>query len=404
MGRVFFKFIAGLLLAAAVPAEAGGKLSLKDCAHLFRSLHVNGVLFKDLLQDQANEATVTFGKELEGRHGGKRHVVRKLDGKPWGSEYQEAVNAPQGDPRSYIELLGVEGAKFFGFEMLSETEMTVPDAAEFNGAIEKINVKLVAQGLAPIPIRLYEQHGSAVVDYVDHWGNGLAPLNAKLNTHRVHDLSVHSGVVFLPPEVAEHSQFVTKELIRFADAAQAEVLDIASRTEGLDEADRELLKWYKSYLLLAPTKYIDLGTAYLMAGYLTAGKRDKFSPTGSDGFKTAVGVLSYSFQEGDPTSGSAHNAVLLSFMATIEHGEALKVASPNKVTRLQAVLQKVFEAPARQTEMETFIEGYVAERAAESPRFSQGAPLSEEAGCALAIGRLQAIRKAAQLLGQESPK
>lgn len=146
--------------------------------------------------------TVQVGTAQLGRHGG-RLITLQRTGKQWGSNHTTVGYDVQGDPRWFVEAAGCGTADFFGFKLLSPNLISVPDRREFAGAVEKVNDRLAAAGEEPIGVTFYdspERGGFKFKDYIDAFVARFALPVASGGNHFVHDISFHSGAIFIPPE------------------------------------------------------------------------------------------------------------------------------------------------------------------------------------------------------------
>jgi len=160
---------------------------------------------KETIDGVSSLPTVKFKRERTGRHGGKLLIFEKV-GKLWVSDHRTVGYDPQGDPRSFITVLGERAAEFFGFKMISENLIQVPDAAEFMGAVEKINAYLKSKNIPPIALTYYSTNDNENVKvahyikmFMDHLGIPLA----QSGNHLLHDLDFHTGGIFIPSELLE---------------------------------------------------------------------------------------------------------------------------------------------------------------------------------------------------------
>jgi hypothetical protein len=206
--------------------------------------------------------TVKIVGEQTGLHGGKRIKIERL-GETWGSSARSHAYDPQGDPRFFALIVGYEAAEFFGFKMLSVTQMLVPDVAELNGAIKSMNALLQqrkyfglghAQGEA-IPVTYYAQVKPNLPKYLTEWSK-----NAKLpigeGNEYFHDISFHSGAIFLPPVAVLHSQNIAAHVSDFIEYLKMNL----SHLEG---ESLRALKRYIYFLRLEESLTIDFHTGVL---------------------------------------------------------------------------------------------------------------------------------------------
>ena len=152
----------------------------------------------------AREQVVKEVYRSKGRYGGERVHLRRV-GAQWLSSANSSEYAPAGDPRFFVFAFGEKTAKFFGFQIISETEMIIPNPVEFAGAVRLLNQQLKKMGKAAIS---FDFHASVGVESSEDFLNKLVR-NRSLpfaNNFPVllHDASFHSGSIALPQAVADH--------------------------------------------------------------------------------------------------------------------------------------------------------------------------------------------------------
>ncbi|MGZ3695650.1 MAG: hypothetical protein ACXWQO_16180 [Bdellovibrionota bacterium] len=212
---------------------------------------------------KVSSPTVEVIGSNEGRNGGKLLLLKRT-GKSWGSSNVTPGAGGfgydmQGDPRWFIETLGEEGASRFGFRVIDETTMTVPDFKEFTGAIDKINAKLAEKNLEPISIKYYATADNDNVlagKYVDHFLDNRAIPIAPSGNHFVHDMSFHSGAIYLPKELLNQGAARVEYRKRFAEF-------LKKKSQYGSEDDRWLAKTYSYWIKFWSVTQVDYGTAML---------------------------------------------------------------------------------------------------------------------------------------------
>ncbi len=130
-----------------------------------------------------------------GKHGGKRIIVKRKG--PWfdlKGELDEKVGDIVPDLRANIFLLGEKEAAFFGFELLDDFTLTVPDVKELNGAISKFNSGLHTEDPRRIVISVYEipDVTNSIKDYLGNFiHDGQIPISQK-GKGFFHDIGAHA--------------------------------------------------------------------------------------------------------------------------------------------------------------------------------------------------------------------
>jgi len=160
--------------------------------------------------------TVMPVKIMPGPHGGSLTLVERKSGQPWGSAHQDFSNAIQGDPRAFIDISDIVTAKFFGFEMKSNSTMTIPNAKEFYAAIEKVNSELLKMGEPSIPFRFVTPESGQVESkaFAEHFMNLEIPLASGGNVE-VHDASYHAPAIFIPVPYIERALLLASTVSNF---------------------------------------------------------------------------------------------------------------------------------------------------------------------------------------------
>ena len=170
-------------------------------------------IFNDESRRQSSP-TISIESYERGEHGGRRMVLKRTAAR-WLSDYRSVRYDPQGDPRWFIETMGPDAAEFFGFKIMGDNRVVVPDGSEFNGAITKINAQLISMGKEPIEISFYVTTGvdnTNVADYIRAYGRSHALPIAASGNHLMHDLSFHSGAIFFPGHLVRLSGYFSRFL------------------------------------------------------------------------------------------------------------------------------------------------------------------------------------------------
>jgi hypothetical protein len=195
-----------------------------------------------------------------GRHGGRILTLHKT-GTRWLSDHRTVGYDPQGDPRWFIEVMGYEAAEFFGFKLLSDTRVQVPDGREFNGAIREINKHLTDMHEEPIGVSFYEtksEGNTKVEHYVRQFGESGGLPMAPGGNHLIHDLSFHAGAIFLSGPLLQ----LGKYFARFLDG----YLNYLAKKYAGDPERTSALRHIALLLRMNHTVTIDTGTGTLSPG------------------------------------------------------------------------------------------------------------------------------------------
>ncbi len=203
-----------VILLAAFCLVAGAKDGPTVCEELLFSDPTD--IDSDL--GSITDPTVRIGAVLPGKHGGQRLEVEKT-GATWASGYTTVGYDPQGDPRWLVDALGCDEARYFGFEILSDTKAIVPNRAELMGAIEKINVHLKSKKKQPIEITYYDadEKNVKVKDYISNYLSRRGLPLASGGNHFLHDISFHTGAILAPKVALDFMAAKTQYMSEFAD-------------------------------------------------------------------------------------------------------------------------------------------------------------------------------------------
>jgi hypothetical protein len=203
------------------------------------------------------EPTIKKVGEKTGQHGGKRILVEKT-GARWASNFATFNFDPQGDPRWIIEILGLDAAEFLGFEVVNDQKIYLPDYHEIQGAIAKINAELKREGKEEILLDFYLPPGSgnsSVVKYARRYVDELKIPLAPEGNHSFHDLSFHTGAIFLPKVALEFSAERMRFEMGFYDFLREKYKNDAAISRAVQE-----FSWSRSY---RRTLDIDNGTGLI---------------------------------------------------------------------------------------------------------------------------------------------
>ncbi len=275
MVKVFLHILLLYSLLASAQGAAPVPATCKDhFAELEEKLAKNSLVTSTTEEIIAqSEPTVRQIGSQPGQHGGQLIVLERT-GPSWGSRANTRGFDFQGDPRWFVETVGPEAASFFGFRILDNKTMTVPDFQEFTAALAKVNARLASEGKEVVPVNFYQtidnanvKVGRYVRTFLENRGLPMAPFD----NHRIHDLSFHTGAIFLPKEL----------------------LDTAAARIEYHEAFAELLKnkysqpprseaaiSYSYFIKFIDTSQIDNGTAMVgpeIADYLRDSAQDEFA-------------------------------------------------------------------------------------------------------------------------------
>jgi len=219
--------------------------------------------FLSVMHEEPAAPSVEVIAHRPGEHGGRRLVLQKT-GAGWASNYRSAQYDPQGDPRWFIEVIGNEAARFFGFEILNDDQITVPDGPEFTGALKKINNQLRAMGKEPIEISFYltkpSGQSTRVSEYIERFGREAGLPLAPAGNHLVHDLSFHTGAIFFPAKLVRLKAFTSRYMQGFVEHLKAKYAMDPLRLGGV--------KYFAYLWRMSETVSIDTATGLVNPGII----------------------------------------------------------------------------------------------------------------------------------------
>jgi len=225
-----FCFVLAIFLLSAFQSLAHGA-ERRTCAELARELselpeasQFEGVNFTE------DRKSVEVVGDIAGDHGGKKILLKRTRGS-WFSWVPTAVNAPQGDPRWAIHILGKDVAGFLGYQLREDGILEVPDSTEIMGALKAINQELKAQGLEEIPITFYPPFANpkyALTNYLTQFGDACGLPYGHKNGSIVHDASYHFAAILLPASVVRLASRQTRAVNAFAQFLQEEKANLGN--------------------------------------------------------------------------------------------------------------------------------------------------------------------------------
>lgn len=214
-----FLFISLAFTFAPFLSATESSVKVIGCAEGLVSLYSHMEAFPDIEDPEsllsANKksarTTVAFGESDNGQ------IVLHRIGDKWASVSTSHIFDPQGDPRWIVELLGTKRAAEFGFEIINDTTMKAPTAERFNRAVD---AQLKKDPALKEAIRYYEFLGqSNTTEYLRRFiDNGEIPMDTSNANHYSHDISFHSGAIFLPNKLVEYSKEASKFTLALSDA------------------------------------------------------------------------------------------------------------------------------------------------------------------------------------------
>lgn len=258
-------------------------------------------------RESTSRSTVEIEQEINGPHGGKLFVIRK-SGETWVSQFTTFKFDLQGDPRWFIGAVGEDIAAFFGFRIIDSTTMTIPDASEFQFAMDKINSTLVTDGKEPVLIRFKTDDltEAPMQGYIDTFRAFELPLASNGN-HLVHDMSFHTGTIFIP-----------NRIIKAAQSKVSFTIDFMTFLQKQEHEHSDLIASIKKYVKTLLVRSIDNGTGFGNLAMIALKAEDSFV---ENQITELVSKMHDSDAEGDPAHVSILSPVHLSLgtASTIKH-------------------------------------------------------------------------------------
>lgn len=159
--------------------------------------------------------------------------------------------------------------------------MIMPDRREFIAALEKVNKEIKNASGAPTPLSFFEQGETAYVnDYLENFANGRLPI-APTGNHFLHDMSFHTGGLFVPGSFVEFARARTKFVIDFSH-------HLEKINSDQPESVRVAIHAHMRSAVLETAKSIDEGTG-LLSSYLIAYMKDPHSEKLENHIGEAIG-------------------------------------------------------------------------------------------------------------------
>lgn len=221
LSLIFLTLMSFTGIGESALARARNRAELNSC---ITNLIPGEALFEKVKSVHERSVLLT-GQSLPGFHGGRLLIVTKnefLDS--WYSTYQIYPAAGQGDPRMLVALLGSELAHFFGIRQISDSEITIPDITELNGAIKALNQALVELGYKPIPLTFFpqgeEQHNART--YVENFTHRHMLPYANHIVLKIHDVALHISSIAIPETMFEPIHRRYDLALRFYDYAKTQ--------------------------------------------------------------------------------------------------------------------------------------------------------------------------------------
>ncbi len=234
---MLYRVSAILFLVITLSLPVHGDLAAPVCENRFLA----DLQVSDLQNHSENSDTLTYEAfEVVGRnpgiHGGQRTIVRRTGS--W-FDFEKELKKKGDlviDLRFFPHVLGEKEAQFFGFELLDDHHISLPDVEEINGAIEKYNSLLPENDPRRILLRYYsipEVHNT-VHEYVTMFRDNLAiPISSNGKSY-FHDVSAHSMQGFFVDNLVIH---IIQQRVELAFAA---VEHIKSRFRGTPDEPRAI--------------------------------------------------------------------------------------------------------------------------------------------------------------------
>lgn len=270
-----------IFLALFATSVAAHQVESANCGDLFRH-YLSQLFVSDRVDEFSTSTRMSIRTptcksvgEVGGVHGGKLIKLERVE-KTWVSQYSTVTYDPQGDPRWFIDTIGDEASEFFGFKMLSDKQMLVPNAQEFMGAIDRVNKALREKGLEEIKIRFYPTHdelNTKVALYTKEFKENAALPFAPSGNHMLHDLSFHTGAIYIP------QKFIRNKMawLEYED----EFFKFVREKYKNSPEQLKAIKHYQHITRLKNTAEIDTETGTLALKLLDHMKSMKKNPTAS---------------------------------------------------------------------------------------------------------------------------
>jgi hypothetical protein len=185
-----------ICVAESASAFDTGCIRTKFVEYLGRATHAVGVPYFDPPTKIANKFTIVT--KLKGPRSGQQLLIRKKKDASWDDGFRSDMNAN-------FNLFGDKLSAFLGFKRVSENEILVPDADEWNRGIEALNA-LIKDPKQKISTRFYTPKSDRVPPR-EYWEEYIyrnrLPI-ANRGSETVHDIGIHGAGSFLPEVMLVH--------------------------------------------------------------------------------------------------------------------------------------------------------------------------------------------------------
>lgn len=225
----------------------------ESCSYLFAKDYIQDLSHLSINWTEAtSQSTVVVTDRLADSKGGQLLRLQKNE-QSWLSNYSEFLFDIQGDPRWFIGALGEHFATFFGFKMKGPQELWIPDGVAFESALQQLNSQLQKENRESIPLSISTTDLSTqpLKGYLHHFLRDQLHFSSE-DHHLIHDISFHTGFIFLPPRLVRLAQIRTEFMLEFANS-------LAQDSSFLNAAESKLfLSTVKEFLVEA----IDQGVGF----------------------------------------------------------------------------------------------------------------------------------------------
>ena len=274
--------------------------------------HLAEITGSPLVKDSRFVPTPSVNRigQISGKHGGKRFVLAPLEGAQetpkksseegspggisWSSMYKKFENAPQGDPRTFVVILGKEVGRYFGFDYVLEKDfqtyekknpwktqskesklaehefkkdrthlLVIPDVAEFSASIEQINIKLGPEDQIflryYVPVKGVNQVN--LREYLERYGQDAALPLGENGYMYLHDVSFHTGSILLPNKVVFHVKKQTQVLLEHIRYIEERLAQLKKENDPRFEKYQNEMDQFVRKILKSRVTAIDGGTA-----------------------------------------------------------------------------------------------------------------------------------------------
>jgi hypothetical protein len=213
-------------------------------------------------------------------------LVFKLTGDSWFSVYAPVDNAFLGDPRWFSALFGSKVSTYFGFNFISNSEITAPTAARIESTISKLNLKLPENNKIGITFFETDNKDLDSKTYLTRFMNNSELPIAHAGQLSIHDISYHLSSIALPEYLIEQTKARIQLALEFSSWVNSQ--------KDISTWEKYVLSDIATKLIESRARSLDIGTGNF--GQVFLGFKNQWPKFTEDMLNSMV--LKHFFKEG----------------------------------------------------------------------------------------------------------